>query len=88
MKDKLTLDGAGRMVLPRSIRDQFGLRRGAELEIRVGTDAIILIPVAARPSLTKTEGLYVHEGSPVEPLLDAVETARDARDRSVWGASL
>ena len=35
--------------------------------------------------LTMEQGLYVHEGQPVDDLLDAVALDRDARTRSIWG---
>jgi hypothetical protein len=31
------------------------------------------------------QGLYVHEGRPVDDLQDAVALDRDERTRSIWG---
>ena len=39
---QLTLDRFGRMVLPKSIRDDFGLRPGDVLEAEEQKDAIVL----------------------------------------------
>lgn len=87
MKSTLTIDKAGRMVLPQKVRKQFGLRTGSELELKVSANAITLYPSDAKPSLTNEHGLYVHEGTPDDMLLDAVDRTRDDRDRAVWGGS-
>ena len=87
MKSTLTIDKAGRMVLPQKVRKQFGLRTGSELELRVSANAITLCPAETKPALTKERGLYVHEGTPDDTLLDSVELARDDHDRAVWGGS-
>ena len=87
MKSTLTLDKAGRMVLPQRVRKQFGLRTGSELEFKVSANAITLYPAETKPALTKENGMYVHEGKPDDTLWDAVELARDDRDRALWGGS-
>jgi len=35
--------------------------------------------------LTMEQGLYVHDGQPVDDFLDAVALDRDERSRSIWG---
>jgi AbrB family looped-hinge helix DNA binding protein len=87
MKSTLTIDKAGRMVLPQRVRKQFGLHTGSALEFKVSATAITLYPAELKPALTKEKGLYVHEGKPDDALLDVVESARDDRDRAVWGVS-
>jgi AbrB family looped-hinge helix DNA binding protein len=87
MKSTLTIDKAGRMVLPQGVRKQFGLRTGSALEMKVSAHAITLYPAESKPALTNEDGLYVHEGKPGDTLLDAIDSARDARDRAVWGGS-
>jgi len=85
MKTKLMIDSAGRMVLPKAVRDQFRLRTGSELELEIGQDSITLYPVDCGAHLKIEQGLYVHEGQPADGLLDAVELDRDERARSIWG---
>ena len=87
MKSTLTIDKAGRMVLPQRVRKQFGLRSGSALELKVSANAITLYPAETKAALTKEKGLYVHEGKPDDTILDAVERTRDDRDRAVWGGS-
>jgi AbrB family looped-hinge helix DNA binding protein len=83
----VTIDKAGRMVLPQGVRKQFGLRTGSSLDLHITSDSIILYPVETRAALTQENGLYVHEGKPDGKILDAVESARDERNRAVWGGS-
>lgn len=52
---QLTLDRFGRMVLPKSIRDDFGLQSGDILEAEETRDTIVLRPVL-RPDCVKREG--------------------------------
>ena len=45
---KTTIDAAGRIVVPKPLREQLGLRAGQSLEIRAG-DGRLEIEVAATP---------------------------------------
>lgn len=44
---KTKIDGAGRLVIPKPLRDRYGLDEGSEVEIIAVPDGITLIP--ARP---------------------------------------
>ena len=87
MKSTVTIDKAGRMVLPQVVRRQFGLHPGSALDLRVTADSIVLYPAEKKSALSKEHGLYVHEGRPESSLLNAVESARDDRDRAAWGGA-
>jgi AbrB family looped-hinge helix DNA binding protein len=41
---KVTMDGAGRVVVPKAVRDELGLEGGMELEIRVREGRLELEP--------------------------------------------
>ena len=86
MKKLLTVDAAGRVVLPQPVRRRFHLQRGSQLEIQVEPDGIRLRPKAPAPSLSDEDGLLVHEGEPTGDLLAAVEEARIRRDHEVGSA--
>ncbi|MEO7650863.1 MAG: AbrB/MazE/SpoVT family DNA-binding domain-containing protein [Bryobacteraceae bacterium] len=58
----LKIDGAGRVVLPKPVRDRFGLKAGTDLEIQVTAEGVMLRPVGQRPSLVNRNGLLVHRG--------------------------
>lgn len=87
MRSTVTIDKAGRMVLPQGVRKQFGLHTGSALDLRVTADAIVLYPAEKKAALSKEHGLYVHEGQPESSLLNAVESARADRDHAAWGVS-
>ncbi len=84
-KSELTIDGAGRIVLPQPIRNQFHLIRGSTLEIEIEPEAIILRPHTRQAGLTEQGRLLVHEGAPVGDLLNMVSDVRQRRDAQVSG---
>jgi len=88
MKRTLTIDSAGRMVLPKEFRKRFGLHSGAKLELRLSTEGMILAPSETHPSMTKEGCLYVHEGEPEGTFSGMTDRARRERDRQVWGGPL
>ena len=83
MKRELTVDGAGRILLPQPVRRRSRLMRGAVVEMEVGPEAIVLRPRLRHPALVQEKGLLVHEGEPVGDLLNAVEHSRRRRDREL-----
>lgn len=87
MRSALSIDPAGRVVLPHEVRERFHLRRGAKLALEVRPDAIILRPEVARPSLVEEGGLLVHEGRAVGDLTASLEGVRRQRDLQVSGFS-
>lgn len=46
---KTTIDSAGRLVVPKPLRDSLGLHGGEELDIAVGEDGRLEIAVPATP---------------------------------------
>lgn len=58
----LRIDKAGRIVLPKNIRDRLRLRAGSSLEIEEGPDGIVLRPIGKRPSMIQKDGAWVHLG--------------------------
>ena len=81
----LTLDRFGRMVLPKSIRDDFGLHPGDVLEAEEQKDAIVLRP-AQRPDCLKREGrVLVFSGKAAGDVGGVLKSERDARLDRVAG---
>jgi AbrB family looped-hinge helix DNA binding protein len=77
----ITIDKAGRLVLPKVLRDRFRLRPGSRLEIVVRDDHLELHPMDQQPALVRVDGWWVHQGTPddEEALLDAVGRHRGER---------
>jgi bifunctional DNA-binding transcriptional regulator/antitoxin component of YhaV-PrlF toxin-antitoxin module len=88
MKTEITMDAAGRVVLPQPVRQQFHLTRGAVMDLEVGQESIILRPRDRTPTLVDDNGILVHEGIPVEDLLNAVDVQRQQRNQAVAGRML
>ena len=58
-----TIDGAGRLVVPKALREQFNLTPGCELEIEAGPDGITLRRTDIEPALVRKQGILIHHGS-------------------------
>jgi AbrB family transcriptional regulator (stage V sporulation protein T) len=90
MNSRLTLDKAGRIVLPKAVRDELRLEAGDILELESSNDKIILRPAQADGQLVKEHGVWVFRSD--EPLTEEIvkETSRKIRkDRNdrIWGRS-
>ncbi len=79
----VTIDKAGRVVVPKPVRDRLGLQAGLELELTEVRDGLLLKPHAHEPSLIEIEGVWVHQGEP-QGQVDAtalINQEREARIR-------
>jgi AbrB family looped-hinge helix DNA binding protein len=59
---KLRIDSAGRIVLPKPVRDRFRLTAGAVLELEERPEALVLRPVEQSPAIVRRDGLLVYTG--------------------------
>ncbi len=59
----IPIDGAGRLVIPKSIRDELNLVPGSELEIDASGTEIRLRLAGSEPSLIRKSGVVVHHGA-------------------------
>lgn len=67
---KVTIDGAGRVVVPKALRDQLGLVAGTALEATARDGRLELEPVATRMRLVRRgKGLVATTDEPV-PVID------------------
>lgn len=73
MVGKLTLDKAGRVVLPKSMRDELHLEPGDALEIESTGEEITLRPLRGQAQLRKKQGVWVFRTGET---LSASETER------------
>lgn len=81
----LKIDRAGRLVIPKPVRERLGLKPGTRLEARERDNELILKSVADKPALVREKGLWVHQGEPAGPLdlRRAIEQVRDERHREI-----
>lgn len=81
----VTIDNAGRLVVPKSLREQFNLTPGCDLEIEPLGDGIRLRRAATEPALVRKKGILVHHGTTRNALDigDFVRAERNARHARV-----
>lgn len=81
------IDKAGRVTLPKPVRDRLGIRAGSDLAIREIPEGILLSPVDQKPSLAKKGPFWVYTGEipPGYDILKATYEDREERMRKAWG---
>jgi AbrB family looped-hinge helix DNA binding protein len=77
---RTTIDSAGRLVIPRTLRDQVGLYGPSEVEIELDGAAIRIEPVT-QGALEEEEGRLVIPAVGVPLTSEMVERLRDADRR-------
>lgn len=80
---RIGIDKVGRVVLPKAVREQYGLDPGTELEIEESDNMIILRPIHQEPSIREKEGLLVVSAPINDDLTDVVSRMRDERSDSL-----
>ena len=81
------IDKAGRIVLPKPVRDRLQLRPGVDLELQESPEGILLRPVAQAASMVQKNGLWVHLGKAPRGFdwIRIVDDDRDERIKDVSG---
>jgi len=81
MTDKtIQMDYAGRVVLPKQLRERFRLRGGDSLAVAVRGNAIELRPTRAAGKLTRVNGVLVFTATDrIEPATDLAAESREER---------
>jgi AbrB family looped-hinge helix DNA binding protein len=83
----LTIDGAGRVVIPKPLRDKLGLHAGSTLEVLETPDGVTLKPADRKSSLARIGRLLVYTGEVPDgfDIVKAIEEEREAQDRKNLG---
>jgi len=79
MKNTLTIDAAGRLVIPKEVRRQLKLDPGSKVRLEVGEDHVTLRPVQEAPVMVKRHGWWVHLGKLDSDVTDFVQRDREER---------
>ena len=85
---KVTLDRAGRVVLPKNLRDELHLSPGDTLDVTVQGDEVKLRPRRSSSPLQKKRGVWVFStGKPMtsDEATEALHDLREQRDRKNVG---
>ena len=77
---RTTIDGAGRIVIPKRMRDEVGLTAGAEVELELHDGRIEIEPTYVDTRLVIRDGHPVFETDVEMPVLTA-EEVRNVLDR-------
>ena len=83
MNNRLTIDKAGRVVIPKPLREALHLEPGDTLEMESAGEQITLRPVRGTGPLAKEHGVWVfHSGQPLsasatEKMLEQIREERD-----------
>lgn len=88
MTTKLTIDKAGRVVIPKRLRDALHLTAGDRLQLESSGDAITLRPIQETAPLQKEHGFWVYRtGHPLKDLsiVDWIDKDREERNRRISG---
>ena len=84
---KVTIDAAGRIVVPKAVRDRFRLIAGSVLELDENPGELVLRPAENKPSMIQRDGFWVYIGEvPAGFNWDTmIEDDRDERAREILG---
>lgn len=85
MPTRITLDNAGRVSIPRSIRMELQLEPGDALQLETNGEQITLRPVRAAMPIRKEDGVWVYRsGQRTDvPVRKLIEEGRTERHRSI-----
>ena len=84
MKFKTKIDNFGRIVIPKKIRDEFGISKSSELEINTtDNDEIIIKSGTSKPFVKDKDGVLVVCSEPTGSLEDIIDRDRERRIRKI-----
>ena len=79
---EVRIDKAGRIVVPKPLRERLGFKPDTELEAIEQPEGVLLKRVEQRPSMVKVDGLWVHQGS-AEPGANWQRILEDVREERI-----
>ena len=84
MKNTVSVDKAGRVVLPKPLRDKLRLAAGDQLLIESEGERMTLRPVRPQATMKKEYGIWVYQGELSEASIpDLIEGERENRGREL-----
>jgi AbrB family looped-hinge helix DNA binding protein len=87
MTAKVTMDRAGRLMIPKALREELELSPGDNLELECEGEQITLRLLRRRPALEKERGVWVYRSGERLRASEAQDTLRRVRARRRGSAS-
>ncbi|TWH01084.1 AbrB family looped-hinge helix DNA binding protein [Mesorhizobium sp. J18] len=88
MNVRAKISSKGQLVLPKAVRDEFGLVAGSEVNIETMVDRIILTPLLRKErkkyTFDEVAGFLKYDGPPVT--LEDMERGVEEEARRMWNA--
>jgi AbrB family looped-hinge helix DNA binding protein len=88
MSTTVTIDKAGRLIIPKALRDELRLEPGDRLAVEFDGNTVTMRPIRSESALRKKRGIWVFQGSRKMGPGDtdqALESLRRRRDREMLG---
>ena len=86
MTTKLTLDRAGRVLIPKQLREQLHLGPGDALHLESEGEEITLRPERPKALLRREQGVWVYQGEPISASIpDLIDRERAKRSHELMG---
>jgi AbrB family looped-hinge helix DNA binding protein len=86
MTTKITLDQAGRVVIPKALRKELHLVPGDTLQLESRGEQITLRPVRPKALVKKERGVWVYQGEPTrQSIPELIDREREKRLRELAG---
>ena len=79
---EVRIDKAGRIVVPKNLRERLGFRPDTALEAIERPEGMLLKRVEQRPSMVRIDGLWVHQGT-AEPGANWDHVLEDLREERI-----
>lgn len=79
---ELKIDRAGRIVVPKRLRERLGFNADTRIQALERPDGVLLMRVQQRPSMIKVDGLWVHQGN-AEPGANWGRVLEDVREERI-----
>jgi AbrB family looped-hinge helix DNA binding protein len=84
---EIPIDKAGRVVLPKEVRDQLGIHEKTKFKVTEESNKIILTPIRTEPKIVKKNGLLVVQAPEAKDLdiVEEIKKMREKRNKHVRG---
>jgi len=81
MPQEITIDGSGRIVIPKDVRARHHLAAGARLRLLEEDDRLVLVPQAREAATVERGGILVIRGTLAGDLIDHRRLREERLDR-------